>query len=139
MEDCKDQKLISGIENVLYDNVPTGKNNNFDVCVRDPLPDCPINAWHNKYGHSKDNEGDMNIEYKRLSDEQTDELREWNKSDAGKKTSENYKKTRDVRRDYPSNEDVEIQHKTKKFRKAVAAAVNKKRMIELTMVLNLMT
>ena len=59
MEDCKDQKLISGIENVLYDNVPTGKNNNFDVCVRDALPACPINAWHHKYGHSKDNEGDI--------------------------------------------------------------------------------
>lgn len=32
-----------------------------------------------------------------------------------------------MKRDYPSNKDVDIQHKTQKFRKAVAAAVEKEK------------
>ena len=49
-------------------------------------------------------------EYKRLSDEQKDELRKWNKSDAGTKVSKNYKKVHDAKRDHPSSEDGGIQH-----------------------------
>lgn len=61
MEDWKDHKLISGIQNLICDDVPAGKNNNFDACVRHLLPAYPINSLHKKHGHSNNNEGDMDI------------------------------------------------------------------------------
>ena len=55
MEDCKDQKLISRIENVLSDDVTTGKNNNFDACVQHILPACPVHARRKNHGNSNGN------------------------------------------------------------------------------------
>ena len=42
IETCTDQKLISRIESVQSDDVPGGKNNDFDLCVQYLLPACPV-------------------------------------------------------------------------------------------------
>ena len=151
MEDCKDQKLISRIENVLCDDLPEGKNNNFDACVQHLLPACPVYARRKKHNNSNDNEGNKNIsvssvnlkqgkgstgvdlrwhkadEYRKLSNTQKDELRKWNQTDAGKKASEDYKKDRGAKRSNKYNGGSHGKDYTKKFKRAVAAAVSKEK------------
>ena len=41
-----DQKLISRIESVKSDDIPGGKNTDFDLCVQYLLPVCPV--YHRK-------------------------------------------------------------------------------------------
>ena len=151
MEDFKDQKLISRIENVLLDDLPVGKNNNFDLCVQHLLPACPVYARRKKNDMSNNNEGGKNIsvsslnlkrgkgstgvdlrwhskaKYKKLSEPQKDELREWKRSDAGKKATEEYKKTRDAKRKANPSGHNAGKLNNKKLRKAVAAAIKKEK------------
>ena len=151
MEDCKDQKLISRIENVLSDDSPTGKNNNFDLCVQHLLPACPVYARRKKDGMSNNNEGGKNIsvsslhlkrgkgstgvdlrwhskgEYKKISEPQKDELHEWKRSDAGKKATEEYKKTCDAKHKVNPSGDNAGKPNDKKLRKTVAAAIKKEK------------
>ena len=60
-EDCKDQKLISRIENVLSDDLPTGKNNNFNAFVQHLLPACLVHARRKNHENRNENEGNKNF------------------------------------------------------------------------------
>ena len=51
IEMCLDQKLISRIESVKSDDVPGGKNNDFDLCVQYLLPACPV--YHRRQEEGK--------------------------------------------------------------------------------------
>ena len=54
IETCLDQKLISRIESVKSDDVPGGKNNDFDLCVQYLLPACPVYHRRQKEGKEGD-------------------------------------------------------------------------------------
>ena len=114
IETCTNQKLISRIESVKSDDVPGGKNNDFDLCVQYLLSGCPF--YHRKMkegiggGPTKEESGnkrknasvsDVNIkngkgktgvhfhwykikDFLTLSEEQKDELCAWKRSAEGK-------------------------------------------------------
>ena len=71
--------------------------------------------WHSK------------AEYKQLSEPQKEELCKWKKSDDGKKATEEYKKARDAKWKVNSSGSGGGKLNNKKLRKAVVAALAKKR------------